>query len=136
MIFLSFIAFMLLFLFIGLSARHNLQADPRDYCLASSSMSPVAVGLSAVSTNNSGYMFIGMIGYTYAVGLSSMWLMFGWVLGDFLASTFVHSRLRQAVTRSKQYTYAGVISTWWQKEYRVLRQVIGIISLIFLIANL
>ena len=28
-----------------------------------------AIGLSAVATNNSGYMFIGAIGYTYATGL-------------------------------------------------------------------
>lgn len=40
-------------------------------------------GLSAVATNNSGYMFIGLMGYTYVVGLLSVWLMIGWITGDF-----------------------------------------------------
>ncbi|MGB0454067.1 MAG: hypothetical protein ACPGJV_10170 [Bacteriovoracaceae bacterium] len=35
--------------------------------------------LSAIATSNSGYMFIGMIGYTYTSGLQSIWLMVGWM---------------------------------------------------------
>ena len=29
-------------------------------------------------------MFIGLIGETYSQGLSAMWVMVGWVLGDYL----------------------------------------------------
>ncbi|MFO7495109.1 MAG: hypothetical protein R6X05_05685, partial [Desulfobacterales bacterium] len=63
--------------------------------LASSNIRPSLAGLSAVATNNSGYMFIGVIGFTYVTGLAAMWLMVGWILGDFLASLFIHRRLRE-----------------------------------------
>ena len=31
-------------------------------------------------------MFIGMIGVTYLTGLASVWLMIGWLIGDFGAN--------------------------------------------------
>ena len=71
-----------------------------DYYLASSSVRPWLAGLSAVATNNSGYMFIGVIGFTYTTGLAAIWLMVGWIAGDFLASLFVHRRLREATGAS------------------------------------
>ena len=93
------------------------------------------VGLSAVATNNSGYMFIGVIGYTYATGLASIWLMIGWIVGDFLASTFVHRRLRTATELSGEVSYAGVLSNWYNNgKQDNLQRIIGIISLIFLLA--
>ena len=57
-------------------------------------------------------MFIGFIGYTYAVGLSSMWLIVGWICGDLLASFFVHARMKNAAMQSKALTYAGILSDW------------------------
>lgn len=105
-----------------------------DYYLADSSVSPWLVGLSAVATNNSGYMFIGVIGYTYATGLASIWLMIGWIAGDFLASLFVHSRLREATEKSGEVSYAGVLSHWYGDNNNQLQRLIGLISLVFLMA--
>jgi Na+/proline symporter len=76
------------------------------------------VGLSAVATNNSGYMFIGVIGYTYATGLASAWLMVGWIAGDFLASLFIHKQLRNATANSGEVSYAGVLSHWHGQKIR------------------
>ncbi len=80
---LSFAAFLVVFLAIGVSSARRASGTRKDYYLASASVSPALVGLSAVATNNSGYMFIGVIGYTYATGLPAIWLMLGWILGDF-----------------------------------------------------
>ena len=89
----SFIAFLAVFLAIGIASARRAQGTRKDYYLASQSVSPALVGLSAVATNNSGYMFIGVIGYTYATGLPAIWLMLGWILGDFLASMFIHRKI-------------------------------------------
>ena len=64
----SFLLFLGLFTLIGLSSVLHSRGTKQDYYLASSSIPPSLVGLSAVATNNSGYMFIGVIGYTYATG--------------------------------------------------------------------
>lgn len=130
----SFIGFLLAFTLIGLSSLIKSRGTRHDYYLADSTISPWLVGLSAVSTNNSGYMFIGVIGYTYVTGLASIWLMIGWIAGDFLASLFVHSRLREATENSDEVSYAGVLSTWYGDNNRQLQRLIGVISLIFLLA--
>ena len=112
MIALSFIAFLSIFVAIGVSSMRKSRHSREDYYLASSSIPPWLVGLSAMATNNSGYMFIGVIGYTYATGLAAIWLMVGWIAGDFLASLFVHKRLREATGISREASYAGVLSHW------------------------
>ncbi len=132
---ISFLFFLLLFVVIGVSSARKGRGTKQDYYLASSSISPTLVGLSAVATNNSGYMFIGVIGYTYATGLASIWLMLGWIVGDFLASTFVHRRLRTATELSGEVSYAGVLSNWYSNgKQDSLQRVIGLISLVFLLA--
>jgi SSS family transporter len=131
---LSFVIFLLIFLFIGLSSILKSKGTADDYYLAGSSVKPWLVGLSAVATNNSGFMFIGVIGYTYATGLAAIWLMIGWILGDFLASLFVHSRLRTATENCDEVSYAGVLSCWYGANNTILQRLIGLISLVFLLA--
>lgn len=129
----SFVGFLLLFTLIGLSSAWSSLGTKEDYYLASGSVRPWLVGLSAVATNNSGYMFIGVIGYTYATGLASIWLMVGWIAGDFLASLYVHKRLRRATGESGEVSYAGVLSNWYGQNHSSLQRLIGIISLLFLL---
>ena len=47
-----------------------------DYLVASRGMHPALAALSAVSTWNSGYMFIGFIGFTFTMGYSIIWIGF------------------------------------------------------------
>jgi SSS family transporter len=130
----SFLCFMGLFVIIGLSSFFKSKGTKQDYYLASASISPSLVGLSAVATNNSGYMFIGVIGYIYTTGLASIWLMLGWIAGDFLGSTFVHSRLRKATEKTSQVSYAGLLSHWNGDSNKSLQRIIALISLVFLLA--
>ena len=132
---ISFLFFLLLFVAIGVSSARKSRGTKQDYYLASNLISPALVGLSAVATNNSGYMFIGVIGYTYITGLASIWLMSGWIVGDFLASTFVHRRLRAATELTGEVSYAGVLSNWYNNGRQDnLQRIIGLISLTFLLA--
>lgn len=131
---ISFIVFLLGFTLIGLSSSRASRGTSADYYIASSSVRPWLVGLSAVATNNSGYMFIGVIGYTYATGLATIWMMLGWILGDFIASTFVHARLRTATERCGELSYAGVLSQWYGRRQPALQRLIGGLSLVFLLA--
>lgn len=134
MMLFSFLLFLTLFALIGLSSVFSSRGTKKDYYLASNSISPAFVGLSAVATNNSGYMFIGVIGYTYATGLASIWLMIGWIAGDFLSSLFVHSRLRMRTERTGEVSFAGVLSQWHGQPNLLLQRVLAAISLFFLLA--
>ncbi|GAB1257569.1 sodium/proline symporter PutP [Aurantivibrio plasticivorans] len=130
----TFLIFLAAFTLVGLSSAFKSDHTGKDYYLASNSVNPLLVGLSAVATNNSGYMFIGVIGYTYATGLASIWLMIGWILGDFLASLFVHQRLRVATERTGEVSFAGVLSYWYGGHNSRLQRLIGAISVLFLLA--
>ena len=132
MLLASFIGFLLVFLLIGFSSVLVGQRQSEDYLLAGRSVPPVMAGLSAVATNNSGYMFIGVIGYTYSTGLSAIWLLVGWILGDFIASLLVHRRLREAVESHQALTFPEILGTWWGQNYVWLRRLVAVISVVFL----
>ncbi|MCF8707999.1 sodium/proline symporter [Rhizorhapis sp. SPR117] len=128
----SFLFFLAIFLVIGLASAFSAKKTREDYYLASRSVSPGLAGLSAVATNNSGYMFIGVIGYTYAVGLASIWLMVGWIVGDFIASLLVHRRLRQATGRTGEASFGAVIARWTGSDMPIWRRIAAIITVVFL----
>ena len=132
MIVASFIFFMALFLGIGLYAYLHSHHSHRDYLLASQKTSPWLAGLSAGATSNSGYMFTGLIGFSYLVGLPSIWLVLGMIVGDFVASSFIHRRLRAVTAVGQAETYAGILSHWNGTDFRMYRHLAGFVSLIFL----
>ena len=80
----SFVVFLLGFLGVGIWSATRRQASTEDYLLAGRNVSPWMMALSAVATNNSGFMFVGLIGATWSEGVSAAWLMVGWVAGDYL----------------------------------------------------
>ena len=129
---LSFGLFLCLFVLIGLLSVLHKKTTGVDYLLASHSVKPWLVALSAIATNNSGYMFIGMIGFTYTYGLSSVWLMVGWITGDFLTSLLVHKKLRVATEAQDKHSFAGALSAWHGTDYRRLRALGGALTVLFL----
>lgn len=132
MIAATFLLFLGVFVLIGVLSARRSRPDRRNYLLADQDVAPWLVGLSAVATNNSGYMFIGVIGYTYVTGLPATWLMIGWIVGDFIASHFIHRRLREATTAEVGDTFPGVLSRWHGHDYRWVRQLGGVVTVLFL----
>ena len=132
MIVASFLFFLILFLGIGLASALRARGSRTDYYLASREVSPWLAALSAVATNNSGYMFIGVIGFTYATGLPAIWLMVGWILGDFCASLFIHGHLREAAGRTNQGSFAAVLATWTGDNFATWRRIAAVIMVLFL----
>ncbi len=131
---ISFVLILLSFVAIGLASGRKATGERKDYYLASSSVRPWLAGLSAVATNNSGYMFIGVIGFTYQTGLAAIWLMIGWIVGDFIGSSFIHKRLRQATAKTGEASFAGVIARWYGEKFGVWQKIAGVIMVVFLIA--
>jgi sodium/proline symporter len=120
------------FVAIGLISVRKAKNSHADYYLASSNIHPSLAGLSAVATNNSGYMFIGVIGFTYSTGLAAIWLMIGWIAGDFLASMFIHRRLREATSATGEVSFASVLARWSGVEFATWRRIAAILAIVFL----
>jgi sodium/proline symporter len=81
----SFLFFLLIFLGIGVYSATRKKDTTDDYLIAGRGIGPWAMALSAVASNNSGYMFVGLIGLTFEQGVSALSLMAGWVVGDYTA---------------------------------------------------
>lgn len=69
--------------------------ETNDYLLAGRNVNPWFTALSTVATGNSGFKFIGLVGFTYEIGLAAIWLTIGFIVGDIVAWLTVHRRLRQ-----------------------------------------
>lgn len=132
MIIISFLFFLLVFVAIGAASVLQSRGTNRDYLLAGGNVKPWLVALSAVATCNSGYMFIGQIGYTYATGLSSIWLAVGWITGDLIASLTINRKLRVVSEKRALLSFGGLLSSWHGTKYPKLRMLVGIITIAFL----
>jgi len=132
MIAASFLITLLAFLLIGLSSVAKSRHTSEDYLVAGKTTPAWLAGLSAVATNNSGFMFIGMIGLTYATGLSSIWLMAGWIVGDLMVSLLTLRPLHAASRSPRIHSYGGLLAHWHGADNHALRRLIGLLTLIFL----
>lgn len=132
MIFFSFCLFLLLFTLVGSLSVLKKKNTSIDYLLANQEIKPWLAAISAIATSNSGYMFIGQIGFTYVYGLQSVWLMFGLIFGDFISSLFVHKNIRKKSQELKVVSYANLVSKWHGKNYKYVQLFGGVIILIFL----
>jgi sodium/proline symporter len=106
---ISFFGFLLLFTAVGVYASSRKKETTADYLVASRSVSPWLTALSAVSSNNSGFMFIGLVGSVYTEGVSGAWLIIGFVLGDWFSWFFVHRRLRERSEVAQAETIPGFL---------------------------
>lgn len=132
MILFSFCLFLFLFILVGALSLLKNKHTSTDYLIANRNIKPWMAALSAVATNNSGYMFTGMIGFTYLIGFSTIWLLIGWISGDFISSTFIHKKLRIQTEQKNEVSYASLLAKWGGADYRWIRVFGGLVTVIFL----
>ncbi len=106
---ITFIAFLLLFTGVGIYSATQKQNTTTDYLLASRNVNPWLTALSAMATGQSGYLFIGVIGFTYKVGLASIWIPVAWAIGDYIAWCLVFKRLRLVSEQNESKTVASFL---------------------------
>ena len=92
---LSFLFFMSIFAGVGLASMKVKEDTTDDYLVAGRGMHPALAALSAVSTWNSGYMFIGFVGFTYMNGYSIIWLALVSTLGQVLAWMWLYKFIQK-----------------------------------------
>ncbi len=132
MVALSFITFLVLFVAIGLLSGLKSKKTSEDYLLASRTEKPWMIALCAVATNNSGYMFIGIIGYTYLNGLAVIWIFLPLIIGDFCASLFAFKNIRVASAKNNAISFPETLARWSGKEFKIVRLLSSVIVIIFL----
>lgn len=128
----SFSVILVLITLAGVASFLRRRRSTGDYLVASRAVAPWLSALSAVATNNSGFMFIGMIAFSYRVGLESIWMAIAWILGDLTAWLFVHPRVREQSGDLRAKTLSGLIGQHGGREDRILIATCGVITFVFL----
>ena len=95
MLIISFLFFMAIFAGVGMASMLVKQDTTDDYLVAGRGMHPALAALSAVSTWNSGYMFIGFIGFTYLMGYSAIWLGLISTIGQVVAWVWLYKFIQE-----------------------------------------
>lgn len=129
----SFALCLLVFTAIGLLSSRHKSDTTDDYLLAGRNVSPWLTALSSVATNNSGFMFIGLIGFTYRYGLQAIWLQLGWVLGDMIAWFWIHRRVREVSGRLNVASVPALLGT--RRDGTIVRVTViatGLLTFLFL----
>ena len=126
---LSFIFFMSIFAGIGLASMRVKKDTTDDYLVAGRGMSPPLAALSAVSTWNSGYMFIGFIGFTYTMGYTVAFLAFMSTLGQFVAWMWLYKFIQK---EGKERGVRSLSSLVAEKAGAPEAKLAGVLSVLFL----
>ena len=126
---LSFIFFMTIFAGVGLASMRVKKDTTDDYLVAGRGMSPSLAALSAVSTWNSGYMFIGFIGFTYTLGYPVAFLAFMSTIGQFVAWMWLYKFIQK---EGKERGVRSLSSLVAEKAGAPEAKLAGILSVLFL----
>ena len=110
---LTFIAFLLFFIVVGICSATQKQNTTTDYLLASRNVNPWMTALSAMATGQSGFLFIGNVGLAYVAGFSAIWISVAWAVGDYIAWWLVFKKLRLV----SQETDANTVSSFLGQEH-------------------
>jgi sodium/proline symporter len=127
----TFIAILSLIVLVGAYSASNTQNTTDDYLLASRNVNPWLTALSAMSTGQSGFLFLGQVGFAYEIGISSIWLTIGWAIGDYLAWWLFFKRLRRVSEETSADTVSALLAQNTKGE-RGISFISGLVILAFL----
>ena len=125
----TFLAFLGVFVVVGIYSATYKTNTTADYLLASRNVNPWLVALSAMASERSGQLFIGGVGYTYTFGLSTAWITVGWVIGDYIAWLLVFKRLRLLSEESAAETISSFLG---EDKSRLITVIAALITIAFL----
>jgi sodium/proline symporter len=125
----SFLLFMLFFAGVGLASMRVKEDTTDDYLVAGRGMHPALAALSAVSTWNSGYMFIGFIGFIFLNGYSAIWIAVVSTIGQLVAWIWLYKYIqKEGEARGIRSLSSLVSNTTGSPEAKVA----AVLSVIFL----
>lgn len=128
---ITFIAFLLLFILVGIYSATRASNTTTDYLLASRNVNPWLIGLSAMATQNSGLVFTGEVAFAYNMGISAIWLGLGWAVGTYIAWWFIFKPLREISEAASCESFSSFLAHKIEGE-RWISAISGLIIIVFL----
>ena len=129
LILFSFLLFMGIFAGVGIASMWVKQDTTDDYLVAGRGMHPALAALSAVSTWNSGYMFIGFIGFIFLQGYSAIWIAVVSTIGQLVAWIWLYKYIQKEGSERNLRSLSSLVSS---KSGAPEAKIAAILSVFFL----
>ncbi len=111
LILFSFLLFMGIFAGVGIASMWVKKDTTDDYLVAGRGMHPALAALSAVSTWNSGYMFIGFIGFIFLQGYSAIWIALVSTIGQLVAWIWLYKYIQKEGNERNLRSLSSLVSS-------------------------
>ena len=96
---------------VGIASMWVKQDTTDDYLVAGRGMHPALAALSAVSTWNSGYMFIGFIGFIFLQGYSAIWIALVSTIGQLVAWIWLYKYIQKEGSDRNLRSLSSLVSS-------------------------
>jgi len=114
---------------VGIASMWVKTDTTDDYLVAGRGMHPALAALSAVSTWNSGYMFIGFIGFIFLQGYSAIWIALVSTIGQLVAWIWLYKYIQKEGNERNLRSLSSLVSS---KSGAPEAKIAAILSVFFL----
>ncbi|SHO54540.1 sodium/proline symporter PutP [Vibrio quintilis] len=126
----TFIVYLILMLSIGVYAYLRTK-NSTDYFLGGRSLGPWPAALSAGASDMSGWLLLGLPGYTYAAGIESLWLAGGLLIGNWINWLIAAKRLRTYSITTDSITIPEFLSRRFNDNSKLIQSISAFFILLF-----
>lgn len=131
---LSFTAYILLMLGIGIYGTKFSSKGLGEFFLGGRSMNKFVVALSAVASGRSSWLLIGFTGMAFVKGVSAIWAAIGYVTAEFLMFLFAAPKLRRQTELKDDITISDYFESRFDDKSHILRLISALIIIVFMTA--
>lgn len=128
----AFLLYVLVVIFFGLSKGRSTRATAADFLNSSRDHRSVLAGLSAGAACESGWVLLGLVGASYTVGVSTLFLLPGALIGYVLTWGVVGKRFCLLSMKADTTSTPQTIGAMFPRHQRRIVMSAGLIVLVFM----
>ena len=126
---IAFALYLGLMMYIGVY-YYRKSKNLSDYILGGRQLGPWITSMSAEASDMSGWMLMGLPGFVYSTGISSMWIAIGLAAGTWLNWVFVSKRLRN---HTEVANNSLTIPDYLRNRFHDTTRILPVVSAIFIV---
>lgn len=134
LIFCSFIAYLVVMVYIGYYYGKQKTSNSAEFYLGGRQLGPLVAAMSAEASDMSSWLLMGIPGLAFITGLADpFWTVLGLGIGTYLNWLFVTRRLRRYTIRLEAVTVPEFFSKRYHDKRNVLMCISAIVILVFFV---
>lgn len=129
----AFVAYFVVVLAIGFYAAKYSSGGVSEFFIGGRTLSRFVVALSAVVSARSAWVFLGLSGLAYKMGVSAIWFVVGFITSELFLFMFFAPRIRKFSGRHDCITVPDFLAARLQDRFGVLRFITVVTILMFML---